>query len=564
MVQVRRLGAGAERALLGLLWLLPGCRPSPALDSAEAAPAETGSTSAPEHPERRADPYAEVDWDTFETLHSASHLHAHWNQGEREIAAGMGLGHLPFSDYYPSAPAYPPSPDLTAAYPQAIHAPNAEHHNVRYTGVHFNALGSMYRTGMFAPVRADWSRPPVRHSFDHIVRFEGAARPWEGVYLLQVDFGAAQPGRTPELHVTVDGARECERNTLQIVGDGRIHELVMSAPREIVLCADATVIGLELNYDPSATRVTRAQLAQGVHRPWADAFTAALDGDAVGPDGRPAEGLLYEDGGGLTLNHPTSVNVDLWKQMLDADPRVLGIEVWNQHFWFGIEPHSPHMHFYNLWETLLSDGRQVFGFFVKDHATYGRGRNVLLMPPLAELDPAEREREALRAYRDGRFFGLLGAIHVDAEGNPTPPWDHSDFRFTRVELGRSISGAPDRLKVAVGGNDQERRPNLQLRMRSDCAPQRVVSARAEVEFPIVQADGYPPCTWVRAEAFAYPSTHLGGRPLSASDMALLDVHQIARLHDRVGDRTDTFLDPAGQSPIPIVDMIFSQPIRLDR
>jgi hypothetical protein len=42
----------------------------------------------------------------------------------------------------------------------------------------------------------------------------------------------------------------------------------------------------------------------------------------------------------------------------------------------------------------------------------------------------------------------------------------------------------------------------------------------------------------------------------------MNVHEISRLHDRAGHFEMSELDPSEQAPIPIVDMLFSQPILL--
>lgn len=105
------------------------------------------------------------------------------------------------------------------------------------------------------------------------------------------------------------------------------------------------------------------------------------------------EKLHYPDGGGMTLNHPTGKLAD-YLPMLDFDPRVLGIEVWNQltsgfgsSRGFYDDTPGPHLHFYELWDQILRTGRRCWGFFVKDHNTLGRGRNVLLVPKLDTLSP---------------------------------------------------------------------------------------------------------------------------------------------------------------------------------
>ena len=68
---------------------------------------------------------------------------------------------------------------------------------------------------------------------------------------------------------------------------------------------------------------------------------------------------------------------------------------------------------------------------------------------------------------------------------------------------------------------------------------------------------------VRVEAFAYPNTHQQGQPLTAKTLRDMNVHDISQLHDQKALRGPAFAstDPALRTPIPIVDMIFSQPLR---
>ena len=245
-------------------------------------------------------------------------------------------------------------------------------------------------------------------------------------------------------------------------------------------------------------------------------------------------------------------------ETLDFGPRVLGIEVWNQHEGFG----GAEMRFYRLWDAALRAGRPCLGFFVKDHVFFGRGRNVLLVAGSSTASRLEREHEALRAYREGRFFGLLGALRTDETGKPVLPYDKSNFRFTRIALKEGKGRHPDAIEVAVDGADRDRRPNTQIRFITDAGMAKVIDGqRGCFELPRDPA-GNIVCQYVRVEAFAYPSTHLNGRPLTAEAFTAMNVHEISRLHDRVGPFKMSKLDPSEQAPIPIVDMLFSQPILL--
>lgn len=121
-------------------------------------------------------------------------------------------------------------------------------------------------------------------------------------------------------------------------------------------------------------------------------------------------GLLYEDGGGLTINHPTwtrlnggdqCLTIERMCKILDMDSRVLGIEFYND----SVE-HGGEVTGYALsdWDNVLKTGRRAWGFMVPDwyhtNDPDWKGRNILLVSE-------KTEHECLKAYREGRFFGRL-------------------------------------------------------------------------------------------------------------------------------------------------------------
>lgn len=106
--------------------------------------------------------------------------------------------------------------------------------------------------------------------------------------------------------------------------------------------------------------------------------------------------LLYSDGGGLTLNHPTWTynqnlfSMDIFCHLLDLDNRVLGIEIFNTATWDT-----------ELWDYILNTGRRCWGFAVPDHYHKSHanwhGRNVLIIPELTQ-------HECLKAFRNGNMY----------------------------------------------------------------------------------------------------------------------------------------------------------------
>lgn len=150
------------------------------------------------------------------------------------------------------------------------------------------------------------------------------------------------------------------------------------------------------------------------------------------------EQLQFSDGGGITINHPiwSSLPINAVKEMLDFDPRVLGIEIYNE----SSEIDNNTGWALDMWDNILITGRRCWGFCVPDHtAEQGRvpwlGRNILLVTEATE-------RECLRAYREGRFYSRL---------------DSTDLKFTSISfvnntLSITTQGA-NTIKIIVDKNE---------------------------------------------------------------------------------------------------------------
>lgn len=512
------------------------------------------------------DPYADVDWDKSDYLHSMSHQHTGQTAASCEEFYAMGYRHFAFSNYYPSAPTYPLPQAFLAKHSDVVAAPNAEQHSMPDAGLHFNSLGSLLATGYGGSLSAaQCSAAPLVHRFDGLQVFNEAS-PWAGVYRLDLVLTAVTEGGAATL--TVEGATECE-----FVGKFATKGAVSDRPlkagsHKFYLRTTEPHLHMRLIYDKNALTVTQCRLMQGTNRPWREVFAAALDGETT--DGVRSGGLLHADGGGITLNHPTQ-DRKLYEMFLDFDPRVLGIEVWNQltsgfgsSKGFYDDSAGPHLHFYKLWDDLLRTGRRCWGFFVKDHNTHGRGRNVLLVPTAAG-HAADAEAEALRAYRKGAFFGSVAALAVNETGEVVSPYDYSTFRFTRITVRRDQAGQATAIEVAITGNDRLKRPNVQIRFVTDQGLSLIVDA-PQAEFPLQRdASGQLVAAFVRIEALAYPDTHLGGAPLTADTIRGMNVHDISLLHDRRSAGRGAHFSSSGgaelRSRIPIVDMVFSQPLQ---
>lgn len=122
---------------------------------------------------------------------------------------------------------------------------------------------------------------------------------------------------------------------------------------------------------------------------WYSAFKQVLDT------------LVYADGGGITINHPSwsnrhgGLSQAQIEEFLLYDHRVLGIETYNaqEEDWD-----------FALWDALLLKRFWCYGFAATDHigqfSGSPKGRNVLLSEDASEHD-------CLKAYREGRFYCQL-------------------------------------------------------------------------------------------------------------------------------------------------------------
>ena len=144
---------------------------------------------------------------------------------------------------------------------------------------------------------------------------------------------------------------------------------------------------------------------------------------------RMIAGLIYPDGGGVTINHPvwSAYDRNLVLSILDHDPRVLGMEIFE----------DGHRNGETYWDWVLATGRQCFGFCVPDHSIHRKdgsfGVSVLVTP--------ERSVHAcLKAYREGNFYGAKRGLN--------------ELKFTRIAFdGKTATAETDKpadLKVITG------------------------------------------------------------------------------------------------------------------
>lgn len=108
------------------------------------------------------DPYADVDWDSTQHLHSVNHMHTFsvnrggddWplrtdtldGQQTFESMYDDGIRHFAISNYYPSKPTYPLDEYFESVPDDALGCPNAEMSTNDQRG-HYSALGSTFGCG---------------------------------------------------------------------------------------------------------------------------------------------------------------------------------------------------------------------------------------------------------------------------------------------------------------------------------------------------------------------------------------------------------------------------------
>ncbi|QDU75254.1 hypothetical protein Pan97_22840 [Bremerella volcania] len=300
-------------------------------------------------------PYSDIDWNACRQIGSVTHAHCR-SQTSLDMLCRHQLKHLAISNYYPSAPCRPDE-------------------RVREYQVSQN----------FATVTGKGYTEKPFH-WNEIIR-----DPQSGWYeKLPADLQEAMPFKI---------GRPC----------------FSQIPSDVILCPNAehhsmTDSGGHFNavgsQFASGTFDVRGRyllhkhgFAMGTGLPWREAFERMF-----------AE-LEVADGGGVTINHPhwSRMSAAHAQELLDFDPRVLGIEIWNQ------TGHDINGRGWSLtqWDSLLSTGRRCWGFAVPDHGHNSNpkfhGRNILLVPqetPVYQLPAA-----CLRAYRNGNFYAtLLGRV----------------------------------------------------------------------------------------------------------------------------------------------------------
>ena len=295
-------------------------------------------------PERNRNPYAGIDWEKCFQISGCTHMHCSSADILKQYL-NAGLEFVTLSNYYPSVPWYP------------------------LAGLHEN----FYRIRQNGDIRENsWERDTLD--------INAAIRSWQD--RLAPEEQAQLPFREGERLFTdlPEDLLEAPNAEHHWFSDAGIW-LHIAAPG----CSLASG-SFDINGKFGMEQYGNIRLGAPV--PWREGFLKLLDS------------AIVPDGGGIVINHPTwsHLPVDFLNRMLDFDPRVLGMEIYNHNSRDDFSDFSD-----TLWDAVLSTGRQCFGFCVQDHPTVDRkwlGRIILL--------PEERTAEScLKAMRQGHFYGAI-------------------------------------------------------------------------------------------------------------------------------------------------------------
>ena len=313
--------------------------------SAAGAEAAGEKIVKPPAPPRNRMPYLGLDWSKVMKVKTTTHGHC-LNQSMLDVYLKRGFGLMTVSNYYPSAPYWP-----------------LEKMTSNYYRVHHDHPVTVKRKRMNGPF--DWNRI-VAEWKDELPEAQAKEFPFkEGGRLFK------------PLPEGVLEAPNAEHHGFLLANGRSAGSLHMCAP------------GSAFKSGTFDARDRFKSMSHGYHFGSGEFWGTAVD--------RMIAGLIYPDGGGVTVNHPTwtKLNRELLLEILDWDPRVLGIEV--------LEAGKNSE---NYWDWVLSTGRQCFGVFVPDWSIRARvfGVNVLCVQ--------ERTVHAcLKAYREGNFYGA--AVGLD-------------------------------------------------------------------------------------------------------------------------------------------------------
>jgi hypothetical protein len=369
-------------------------------------------------------PYEAVDWNQVQYVPSTSHIHVPDQKALDKAYHSMKLRHIPISNYYPSVPYYP----LGAIREGQFQAG-------QYFGImHIEEYGT---------VRENWTKAkfikgPINWNKLIMDENTGWYKQLPQELQAQLPFKAGKIA-FPDIPADVIISPNAEHHnfTNSPLHANSIGSLYSSGSFD----AHNKFLTVDHGYN------------YGTGETWQVSFGKMLDK------------LLFKDGGGITVNHPTwsKLSYDTVCQMLDFDDRVLGIEIFNDPFDSGYQDPKEGWAL-ELWDELLKSGRKCYGFCVPDH-TINKGQNVLLVPEF-------NEHACLKAYRQGAFYGAV---------------DGSGLRFNKISLEK------DKLEISLN-----KQGSIRFITDLDQLKKNRVS-QASFSIPMDNS-GKPAITYVRVEA----------------------------------------------------------------
>lgn len=301
---------------------------------------------------RNPRPYSGLDWSNVSLVRTTTHGHAK-NQEMLDKYLKRGFDFLTISNYYPSAPTYPGK----------------------------KMRNDRYRVRQDFPVMFKGKRTDGPFEWNKIVDEWKDELPEE--QRRQLPFSSTRPlfKSWPEGILEAPNAE---------------HHSFVGSPTH--MCS----VGSTFSSGTFDARNRFKTVDHGYKLGSAEPWKKAID--------RMLEGLIYPDGGGVTVNHPrwSRLKQEHLHEILDYDPRVFGIEVYN--YSGGNKESYPWSDYWSIdyWDRVLASGRQCFGVSVPDWAP-ARGVNVLVVP--------ERTVHAcLKAYREGNFYGAVFGNIVEFTG----------------------------------------------------------------------------------------------------------------------------------------------------
>jgi hypothetical protein len=382
-------------------------------------------------------PYEGINWSRFQQIDSTTHVHITDQQKLDKICQNLKLKHIPISNYYPSTPYYPPDKILRNQF------------MVR------QEFGTMYdpdnkgkdrfKKGKYINGPLEWNKiimHPETGWYDNLPEERKKQMPFEekGPLFANIPEGVIFSPSSEQHTYTNSGMHACAVGSLYSSGTFDAH-------------------------DEFQTKLNGYCAGNGL--PWEEVFKRILDQ------------LLFEDAGGITINHPvwSYLSFDEIAKMLDFDPRVLGIEIYNDLCATGYGDPNKGWGL-KFWDQALSSGRRCLGFCVPDH-TVGKGKNILLVPKF-------NEHECLKAYRKGAFFGVV----LD-----------NGLRFTNIELKQNT------LLIETNRNS-----TIRLATNKGEAFKKAGRMKYEYEIPL-NSEGQPDIMYIRIEAWDEESAQIFSQPI---------------------------------------------------